>query len=281
MTYPPGPPGSPGYPPAQQSGQQPTTQFSAPTQQFGKIGEPAAAAPAGPSKLPVYLTAAVAVLGLAVYLANFLPMFTITNSDFLGLGEFSGTSLGIGLAVLASIVAALFAGISLLPKQNNFIAVVAVFAVVAFLLVLSELINKPSGATVDIGLYLLIAFTALQALAAVAVLLFDAGVITPPTPRPKYEQQQYGQYGGPGQYYGQQHGGPQQHQLHQQRPGYPSQYGQYGQTGGFSGAQQSGPPTPPTGFPTYGQPQQSSGSAPTAQPQQQSSSQPQSGPAPS
>ncbi len=37
MTY---PPGSPGYPPAQQ----PTTQFAAPTQQFGKLPEVAPAA---------------------------------------------------------------------------------------------------------------------------------------------------------------------------------------------------------------------------------------------
>ena len=36
MTY---PPGSPGYPPAQQ----PTSQFAAPTQQFGKLPEPAPA----------------------------------------------------------------------------------------------------------------------------------------------------------------------------------------------------------------------------------------------
>src|SRR5687768_7074628 len=89
MTY---PPGSPGYPPAQQ----PTTQFAAPTQQFGKVPETAPAAPAaeGPSKLPLYLTAAVAALGLAVYLASFGPLFTISSSDFPGLADVSGTSVG-------------------------------------------------------------------------------------------------------------------------------------------------------------------------------------------
>lgn len=286
MSYP-GPPGSPGYPPAQQSAaQQPTTQFAAPTQQFGQVETPTE----GPNKLPVYLTAAVAALGLAVYLVSFGPMFTITNSDFLGLEEFSGSSIGIALAVAASILAALLAGASLLPKQPSYVGVVAAIAVVAFLLVLAEIINKPSGATIDWALYVAIALTALQALAGVAVLLFDAGVITPPAPRPKYGQQQYGQYGGPSQYYGQQspqHGAP-QHQPQQQRPGYPSQYGGYpggGQSGGFSAIPQGGPPTPPTGFPTYGQPQQSAGSAPSSQgssqPQQQSSSQQQSGPAPS
>ena len=54
MTY---PPGSPGYPPAQQ----PTTQFAAPTQQFGKLPDATTTAE-GPSKLPVYLTATVAAL---------------------------------------------------------------------------------------------------------------------------------------------------------------------------------------------------------------------------
>ena len=65
MTY---PPGNPGYP----SAQQPTTQFAAPTQQFGKLPDTAPAAE-GPSKLPVYLTAAVAALGLAVYLSSYRP----------------------------------------------------------------------------------------------------------------------------------------------------------------------------------------------------------------
>ena len=82
------------------------------------------------------------------------------------------------------------------------------------------------------------------------------------------------------------HGGPPQ----QQRPGYPTQYGgpRGGpSTGGFSAVgPSSGTPTPPTGFPAYRQPQQpSSSSAPTtqvpAQPQPSSSSTPQSGQTPS
>jgi hypothetical protein len=296
MTY---PPGSPGYPPAQQ----PTTSFAAPTQQFGKLPEAAPAAPAapgaeGPSKLPSYLTAAVAALGLAVYLASFGPLFTISSSDFPGLGDVSGASVGLDLAVVAALLAGLFAGVSLLPKQSSYVLVVAVFAVVAFLLLIAELIDKPSVASAGWALYLIIAFSVVQAILAVAALLFDAGIITPPAPKPHYEQQQYGQYGGPGQYYGQpqgqpqHHGAPHQQGPHQQpqRPGYPSQYGSYPgggpSTGGYSGGQggpqggpqsgQSGPPTPPTGFPTYGQPSSSS-SAPTsqvpAQPQSSSSSQ--------
>jgi hypothetical protein len=165
---------------------------------------------------------------------------------------------------------------------------VTVLSVLSFLLVIAEVINKPSGATIDWGLYLLIAFTLLQAIVAVAALLFDSGIITPPAPRPKYDQQHYGQYGGPGgSYYGQpQVGGPPQ-QGQQQRPGYPGGYGGYGGSnpgsGGYSGTPQGGtpvgPPTPPTGFPTYGQPP--STSTPTTQTPAHGSSSSQSGPTPS
>jgi len=283
MTY---PPGSPGYPPAQQ----PTTQFAAPTQQFGKAPEAAPAAD-GPSKLPVYLTAAVAALGLAVYLSSFGPLFT-ASADF-----FTPTLLDLG--VVASLLAALLAGVALLPKQVASTALVAVLSVLGFLLVIAIVLTAPNGVSIDWGLYLIIAFSVVQAIVAVAVLLFDAGIITAPAPRPKYDQQQqqYGQYGGQGPYYGQpQHGGPQHQQGHQQqRPGYPPSQ-QYGggypggpSTGGFSAGNQGGSPTPPTGFPAYGQPPGSS--APTTQvpvpPQSsqsqspQSSSSSQSGPTPS
>ncbi len=278
MTY---PPGGSGYP-----GQQPTQQFSAPTQQFkveqsSQAQAPAQAAAAGPSKLPFYLLIAVAVLGLAVYLFSFGALFTISDTDFPQLGSASGTSLGLGLAVIASLFAGLLAGASLLPKQETPIGVISAVAVLGFLLVIAEIISKPEGVAIGWALYVVLLLALLQAAVAIGALLLDAGIIAAPVPKPKYEQQQqpqYGSYGSPGQYYGQ----PGQHQgaHHQQRPGYPGQYGGYsGQpsSGGYQAiGQQSGPPTPPTGFPTYGQPQQGSSSAPTsqvpAQPQSSSSS---------
>jgi hypothetical protein len=283
MTY---PPGSPGYPPAQQ----PTTQFSAPTQQFGKLPGTTPPAPAaeGPSKLPVYLTAAVAALGLAVYVSSYGPLFE-AGADF-----FTPTLLDLG--VVAALLAALIAGVGLVPKQKAAPALVAVLSVLGFLLVLAIVLTAPQGVSIEWGLYLIIAFSVVQAIVAVAVLLFDAGVMTSPAPKPRYEQQQqYGQYGGPGPYYGQPHqpGPPQQ--QHQQRPGYPSPYGggypSGPSTGGYSGGQHSGPPTPPTGFPAYGQPPSSnpsnpskpsnSSNAPTTQVPAQPSSSTQSGPPPS
>ncbi|MGV0793669.1 DUF5336 domain-containing protein [Mycolicibacterium sp. XJ1819] len=248
MTYPPGPPGSPGYPPAQQ----PTTQFAAPTQQFGRSPD-TASTPQAPSALPMYLTAAVAFLGLAVYLAGFGPLFT-ASTDF-----FTPGLLDIGIT--AAILAGLLAGVALLPRQRVAPGVIAALSVLSFLLVIAIVLTAPAGVSADWGLYLIIAFTVLQSVVAVAALLYDAGVITPPAPRPKYDQQ-YGQYG----YYGQpSHGGPHQQQgPGQQRPGYPSPYGYPGgYNAGPQQGQQSGPPTPPTGFPAYGQPP--SNSAPTTQ----------------
>jgi len=295
MTY---SPGSPGYPPANQ----PTTNFSAPTQHFGKAPDLSPGAGDGASKLPAYLLMAVAALGLLIYLANFGPIFEVTASDFLGQGgTVSGSTLGIGIAVIAGLLAGLLAGVTLISKPRTYVAVAAVLSVLTFLLVIAELINKPSEASVGWALWLLIALSLLQAGAAVAALLYDTGVLTPPTPRAKYDQQQqYGQYGGQSSYYGQPPSGQHQPQHHlgqqggqshqqapqQQRPGYPSQYGGGypggPNTGGFAAAGQQGPPTPPTGFPTYGQPQQQQpGSGQSTQGQQPPSSSQQSGPTPS
>ncbi|HEX9833936.1 MAG TPA: DUF5336 domain-containing protein [Mycobacterium sp.] len=276
MSYPQGPPGNPGYPPAQQ----PTTQFAAPTQQFGRAPEPGPAGPAGPSQLPMYLAVAVVVLGLGVYLSSFGPLFT-AGADY-----FTPTLLDLG--VVASIAAGLIAAVSLLPKQKPLPGVLAVLSVLAFLLVIAIVLTAPVGVSLDWGLYLIIAFTTFQAIVAVAVLLFDAGVIPPPAPRPHRYDQHYSQYGGPsGPYYGNApHGGPPPQQQGLAQRGYPSQYGGYPaggpSTGGYAGGHQSGPPTPPTGFPAYGQPPSSA--APTTEtqmPSQSAASSTQSGPPPS
>lgn len=269
MTY---SPGNPGYP----SAQQPTTQFAAPAQSLAKTDD-------GTSKIPMYLMAAVAALGLAAYLVSFGPVWE--SSD---LGTVAGASIAGGsFEIIAVVLAALLAGVGLIPKQKSYIPVVAVIAVVGFLLAVAEIINKPDFVSVGWAMIVIVVLAGLQAVAAVTALLLDAGVITPPAPKQKHDQQ-YGQYGGPGQYYGGQPAGqpgqhapgqqqnPQQHQA-PQRPGYPpQQYGGYPSgpgTGGFAApGHQSGPPTPPTGYPSFSQPQ-SQGGAPgqgQGQPPQQS-----------
>ncbi len=241
MTY---PPGSPGYPPAQSTGS-----YGAPAApSFAKSDD-------GESNLKLYLTIAVTLLGLTVYLVSYGPMITriLPNGDEL---VETGSTLPVDLALFAG----LLAGVSLLPKAKNFSAVVAAVAVLGGLLLVEDTIGASGRGW---ALWFAVGAGVLQAVLAIAALLLDAGVITPPAPRPKYDQYgHYGQYG----YYGQQ-------QPPYQQSGYGTQYGGYPSgpsTGGFSaqpGPQQSSPqsqqhgsPTPPTGFPSFSPPPSSGAS---------------------
>ncbi|BBY34467.1 hypothetical protein BST33_10880 [Mycolicibacter minnesotensis] len=260
MTY---SPGNPGFQPPQPSGS-----YGPSTPSFAKAGGEVE------SKLPQYLRIAVVALGLGVYLANFGPIVTITDVDYpLVLSDAGNT---VPLAVLAGLLAA----VGLLPKAKVYTAVVAVIAALGALLAISTVAEASADYTIGWGLWLILVFSVLQACAAVGSLLLEAGVVTAPAPRPKYDP--YAQYGLPpgGNYYGQQgqqgqqgygHQGQHQSQQAPQQPGYPSSYGSYPSpsSGGFgaqhsspsgafnSGVQQSspqGPPTPPTGFPSYNPP---------------------------
>ncbi|MGV0747357.1 DUF5336 domain-containing protein [Mycolicibacter heraklionensis] len=270
MTY---SPGNPGFQPSQPSGS-----YGQPTPSFAKSGGEVE------SKVPQYLRIAVVALGLGVYLANFGPIVTITDVDYPLILSDAGHT--VPLAVLA----ALLAGAALLPKAKSYTAVVAVVSALGALLAISTVAGASGSYTIGWGLWLILTFSVLQAAAAVGSLLLEAGVVTAPAPRPKYDP--YAQYGLPpgGNYYGQpgQQGyGHQGHQGQQapQQPGYPSSYGSYPSapsSGGFgaqqapaspstgsfnSGGQQAapqGPPTPPTGFPSYNSPSSGgSGSAST------------------
>jgi hypothetical protein len=247
MTY---SPGSPGYPPAQSPG----GYGASSTPSFGKSND-------GESNLSRYLTIGVVVLGLASYLLSYGPMITriLPNGDEL---VESGSTLPIDLALLAALLAA----VSLLPKARNYSPVVTAVAVLGALLLVEDTIGATGRGW---ALWFALGAGVIQAVLAVSALLLDAGVITPPAPRPKYDQ--YGHYGQYGGYYGQQ-------QSPYQQSGYPSQYGGYSSgpsTGGFStqsgpiqspqsGPQQSSPqgqqhgsPTPPTGFPSFSPPSSS------------------------
>ena len=267
MTY---SPGTPGYPQAQPSGS-----YAGATPSFAKDD--------GESKLPLYLVVGVAVLGLLVYLVNFAPTFTIKGD--LGGGGRAGDG---GLAVVAALLAGLLAGVGLLPKGKSHLGIVAAIATLGPLLALAEAINTLGGVTAEWGIWVILGLSALQAAAAIAAVLLEAGVIKAPAPRPKYDPyQQYGQYGQYPQQYGQQayYGQPAPQQQapnpQQQPPQYGSQYG-YPQnpqnqpqsqlptqnaiptstanppSGGFgaqpSAQSQSSPSTPPTGFPSFSPP---------------------------
>ena len=238
MTY---PPGSPGYPPAQSPG----SYGAAATPSFTKSDD-------GESSLKLYLNIAVLALGLAIYLVSYGPMITRILPNGEELAE-SGSTLPVDLALLAG----LLAGVSLLPKAKNYSAVVAAVAILGGLLLIEDTIGASGRGW---ALWIAVGSGVVQAALAVSALLLDAGVITAPAPRPKYDPYgHYGQYG----YYGQQ-------QPYQQS-GYGAQYGGYPSgpsTGGFSaqpGPQQGlqhGSPTPPTGFPSFGLPPSAGSGAP-------------------
>jgi hypothetical protein len=253
MTY---PPGSTGYPPAQSPGS------------YGASTPPFASSDDEESNVQIYLTIAVVALGFASYLASFGPMITrmLPNGDEV-VESGSSLSLPIDLALLAAVLA----GVSLLPKAKNYAGAIAAVAVLGVLLLIEDTIGA-SGRGWE--LWFALGCGAVQAVVAAGVLLLDAGVINPPAPRPKYEQ--YGQYGQYGGYYGQQQA-PYQQQSHPQH-GYGSQYSGYPSSpsaGGFTTVgpqagqqqvpqsgprqgsaqnQQQGPPTPPTGFPSFSPP---------------------------
>ena len=188
MTY---SPGSPGYPPAQSPG----GYGASSTPSFTKSDD-------GESNMKVYLTIGVLVLGLATYLLSYGPMITriLPNGDEL---VESGSTLPIDLGLLA----ALLAGVSVLPKAKNFAAVVAAVAVLGGLLLIEDTIGASGRGW---ALWFALGCGVVQAILAVTALLLDAGVITAPAPRPKYDQ--YGHYGQYGGYYGQ------QPQLYYQQP---------------------------------------------------------------
>ncbi|MGH3961184.1 DUF5336 domain-containing protein [Mycobacterium sp.] len=260
MTY---SPGSSGYPSAQSPGS-----YGASTPSFAKSNDNA-------GKPQPYLIGAVIVLGLVAYFVS----FGVTTTTALSSGD-ELTHKGGGFPVAAALLAALLAATGLLPKAKNYVPVVTAISALGALLAIESTIHASGGGW---EVWLVLACVVLQAFAAAGAQLLDAGVITPPAPRPKYNQyNQYGQYGSqPGGYYGQQQAPYQQHGP--QQSGYGSQYGGYSSsptvglssgpsTGGFgtigsqSGPQQSqsgpqqGAATPPTGFPSFGPPPSSAGS---------------------
>jgi RND superfamily putative drug exporter len=171
-----------------------------------------------PSKLSRYLLAAVVILGLAGYLVGFGPLWKSP-----GMGSMRASyATGGSLAVLVPVLAALMAAVALAPKQRNRTAIVAVVAVVGFLLAISELINTPRFLSVGWALMVIVILGGLQAVAAIGALLLEAGIIALAPPRPMYDR--FPQYGRPGRYYGQPG----------QQPAPPPRYSPYGgyQSGG-------------------------------------------------
>ncbi|MFE3546094.1 DUF5336 domain-containing protein [Nocardia sp. NPDC059177] len=213
----------------------------------------AAAAPStadGPDmkSLPFLLTAAAAGLGVVTFLLGFAPFVGITllkTTETASVFETTGS----GNATLV-LLAALLAGLSLLPKQNVR-GVAAAVAVAALAGIVVSLIKAGDGTELQWGSFVMTALSLVVAVLLVLALLFDLGIIKAPAPKPAQPQQpgQYGQYGQ--QQYGQQGG------YGQQQYGQPGGYGQPSTGGQFPTqspyGQQSQPSVPQAPQPSYGQ----------------------------
>ncbi len=80
------------------------------------------------------------------------------------------------LRSIVAVLAALLAGLSLVPKAKNYAGIVAVIAVLGALLAITETINLPAGVAIGWAMWPLVACSVLQAIAAAVVVLLDAGV---------------------------------------------------------------------------------------------------------
>ncbi|MET7771653.1 DUF5336 domain-containing protein [Nocardia sp. NPDC005366] len=274
----------------------------------GAAGTGSSASGSDAKGLPFFLVVGVAALGAINFLLGFLPyaareFVNPVNGKTTTADSANGFEAPITALLAILLFAGVLAGLSLLPKQN-WKAVAAAASVAGFLGIVLQSFFLNDDATLKWGAYLLIFLALVQAGIAVAAVLFEAGILKPPAPKPAtapapqagygqggYGQQAYGQsqpggqYGQtPGQYgqsaYGAQPGAgsqyPSQQPYGQSQPGQPSQpsqpvYGQsqpsqptYGAAPGQSYGQQ---PPAYSQQPGYGAPQQGSPyGSPAAQP---------------
>lgn len=181
----------------------------------------------GPARLLAYVAAGLAGV---IYLLGF------------------AASPGLGTLVAAPLVigGGFLAGAATLPRTRRLLVPAAVVAITGALLLLQVFVAEPATAIVGV-VTVVLAF--LVAGAAVAAVLFDAGLVTLPAPKPR-DRGGYPGGGYPG--YGQGYGYPQQY------PGYPppgQHGGGYGRPGPYGGpGYGSGEQTTALGAPfPYGQ----------------------------
>lgn len=208
--------------PGQQSYSQPGPYSSSPTSDT-------------PSPLPRILTLVVAALGGIGFLVGLAGQYSAfdVSSNFFQFGNGDPTSIALLLA------SGLVAAVGLLPKQSSTIGIAAALAISGWLTLVFQSFNIDSGGGMgsSIGLgagaIIVLVLGFFQSLAAIAALLFGAGVLKVPAPKAVS--------------YGQQN----QFQGYSPAPGYrqqgqqPPNYG-YGQPQQSYGGQGQGGYVPPT-----------------------------------
>ncbi|WP_330250432.1 DUF5336 domain-containing protein [Nocardia sp. NBC_00565] len=214
--------------------------------------------------LPFFLVVGVAVLGVINFLLGFLPY--AQQSATVGGRTITGDSASFFESQLTPLIAllllgGLLAGLSLLPKQS-WTGAAAAASITGFLALAFQSFTLPDGYELKIGAWVVLFLSFVQAVVAVVAVLFEAGILTPPAPKPATPQGPpsgfgSGGYGQPGTFsaFGQnqpgQYGQSQPGQYGQSQPSYGSQTGPQYQSPQPYGQSQPGQPS-------YGQPQQPS-----------------------
>lgn len=242
---------------------------------------PASAAPQSKSpgsalsSLPRILTFVILGLGVVTFLLGLLDLVTaeVTSSQELPSSiqtSFSTTffaSGGSAVSVALLLAAGLIAGASLLQKDARNQAVVAALAIAGWLVLVFQAFSLPSAegnefasttSSLGIGAILVLVLGFVQAAAAVVALLFDAGIVKAPAPKPagygnQNQQAGYGQqnpYNAPTTSFG----GPSQPQAYGNPPSYGQPQGTSSNFGQAPSGQSSGQHSyNPGGQPSYGQ----------------------------
>ncbi|WP_141216571.1 MULTISPECIES: DUF5336 domain-containing protein [Nocardiaceae] len=242
---------------------------------------PASAAPQSKSpgsalsSLPRILTFVILGLGVVTFLLGLLDLVTaeVTSSQELPSSiqtSFSTTffaSGGSAVSVALLLAAGLIAGASLLQKDARNQSVVAALAIAGWLVLVFQSFSLPSAegnefasttSSLGIGAILVLVLGFVQAAAAVAALLFDAGIVKAPAPKPagygnQNQQAGYGQqnpYNAPTTSFG----GPSQPQAYGNPPSYGQPQGTSSNFGQAPSGQSSGQHSyNPGGQPSYGQ----------------------------
>ncbi|WP_225725549.1 MULTISPECIES: DUF5336 domain-containing protein [unclassified Nocardia] len=207
---------------------------------FAQQGGTSAGSSAAGKGLPFFLTIGVLALGVINFLLGFLPYATssvVRTSKTVSLFD-GGIGFGSPLLTVA-LAAGVLAGLSMLPKQQ-WAGAAAALSVAAFVGLLFQSFKLGDNVKLEWGAYVVLFLLFVQAALAVAVVLFESGVLAAPAPKPAG----YGQ-GGYGQQYGQQAFGQQSYQQGQSPYGQQS-YGQSGYGSQYGQGQQAGYAAPPT-----------------------------------
>lgn len=170
-----------------------------------------------PSPLPRILALGVLALGVINFLLGLAGQYKVPGDSV----NFFFVQTGDATSISLLLVAGLFVGVGLLPKQPNTIGLAAAASIAGWLVLVFQSFNTgdsgPIGASIELGVgaitVLVLGF--IQSVLAVAATLFGAGILKAPQPKPVS--------------YGQQNNFP---GYGQQQPGYgqqPPNYSGYGQ----------------------------------------------------